>query len=766
MPISFTDATNASPQFLTPAPFINITKDFDKQGDGEIIGARYSITLTGKLIADRGSPIGISSAQTEGSFLTSAADAYQEVSTGVPIPNDRWYESLQIKQKALANLISKLHEGAYLEVTSPGNVGTGFSAFVKFDSLDLPGHAPGQPYLSDYTINLTADYIVGPDGKVDENDFENQGLWLVSASSENWDISEIDKKVYDWQDATSGGDEVLYKPLSNRTLYQLTRTLSATGKSKFIRTNTKADGLLANDLGATDDPSTDTRKFNQKYAPNGKAWQQARGYVYDVIKYGDNFLTGKDGTSYNTTKDDSYACYDRVGNRLYSAGGKGRASSTGYHTSGTCAEIGGTWMKKQKPVVPTGNSSTGPTGVVDVDDPHLFGLNLPNPITHGADHQYVGFDYKRNQSVDVRSGTYSITETWVLAPANSQATESISFDFSEDEQGVVSCTVNGTIEGLYATQGRDGSITDPPALGVNFGVGTAPVPPYGTYNGPEGSENSKMIAAEVRYNSIIALMYQTVYQEMSRMIDLSGLSVNPQPVSRSVAKQPDTGTISYSTSYSTRTVNFIPFVKTEDISLNDTYPGMVAAQHQVLGRRNGPVLQSIGTQTAWSRSLNISCTVDTHRPYLCIDDANEVHPITDSLSCGNTPDQYGGFLQWIENPNSIVNSAGTNKFMSQTRPSAGIGTHGSNFSSGLNGAQRAAIVTLINSFNPINMGLYGVKKGYTEAPSESWNPKTGQWTYSVNWIYEMKDPYAFPSTDYLNGAHNDNLNGPYPGMLI
>ena len=763
MPVSLTDATNADPQFLTPAPFINITKDFDKQGDGEIIGARYSITLTGKLIADRGSPIGISAtSDNEGTFLTSATDALQEESSGVPIPADRWYESLQIKQKALSNLISKLNEGAYLEVTSPGNVGTGFSAFVKFESVDLPGHAPGQPYLSDYTINLTADYIVGPDGNVAEDDFENQGLWLVSAAGETWDISEIDKKVYDWQDARGGGDQALYKPLSNRTLYQLTRTLSATGKSKFIRTTTKADGLLENDLGATDDPSSDTRKFNQKYAPNGKAWQQARGYVYDVIKYGDNFLTGKDDTSYSKTEADVEACYDRVGNRLYNAGGEGRVPETSAHTSGTCDEVGGVWMKKQKPVVPTGNSSSGPTGTVDVDDPHLFGLNLPNPITHDVDNRYIGFDYKRSQSVDIKGGTYSVTESWILAPADSQATESISFDFSEDEQGVVSCSVNGTIEGLYATQGRDGSITDPPALGVNYSVGTKGT----TYNGPEGSDNGKMIAAEVRYNSIQALMYQTVHNEMSRMIDLSGLSVNPQPISKSVAKQPDTGTISYSMSYTTRTVNFIPFVKTEDISLNDTYPGMVAAQHQVLGRRTGPVLQSIGTQTQWSRSLSINCTVDTHRRYLCIDSQNEVHPITDETSCAATPDPYSGYLQWIPNPNSIVNYSGTNKFMSQTRPSAGIDTYGTNFPAGLNGAQRAAIVTLINSFNPINMGLYGVKKGYTEAPTESWNPKTGQWSYSVNWIYEMKDPYAFPTTDYLNGAFNDNLNGPYPGMLI
>jgi methylenetetrahydrofolate reductase (NADPH) len=49
---------------------------------------------------------------------------------------------------------------------------------------------------------------------------------------------------------------------------------------------------------------------------------------------------------------------------------------------------------------------------------------------------------------------------------------------------------------------------------------------------------------------------------------------------------------------------------------------------------------------------------------------------------------------------------------------------GTNFPAGLNGSQRAAIVTLINSFSPANMGLFGVKKYFTEAPTESWNPKT------------------------------------------
>ena len=57
MTVTITDLRTDQENYLIPAPFVNITKNFDKQGDGEIIGVTYAISLTGTLLADRGSPL-------------------------------------------------------------------------------------------------------------------------------------------------------------------------------------------------------------------------------------------------------------------------------------------------------------------------------------------------------------------------------------------------------------------------------------------------------------------------------------------------------------------------------------------------------------------------------------------------------------------------------------------------------------------------------------------------------------------------------------
>ena len=57
MPISYHVHGQANPFFITPCPFINLNKNYIKTGNGEIIGITYSITLTGTLVANHGSPL-------------------------------------------------------------------------------------------------------------------------------------------------------------------------------------------------------------------------------------------------------------------------------------------------------------------------------------------------------------------------------------------------------------------------------------------------------------------------------------------------------------------------------------------------------------------------------------------------------------------------------------------------------------------------------------------------------------------------------------
>ena len=869
--------------YLVPAPFVSISKSFQKQGDGEILGSSYAITLEGTLVADRGSPTGtgtfISEPQgTEADPMgcsvscgdEECASEYECIAAGGEwnsgdldaiesgLGELDWYQKLQNKQKALSNLIAKMNSGAWLEVLPPTEVeSAGFSCHVKLESVDLPTHDPGNPYLCTYTINLTADYIDGPAATPKDNDdWEQVSKWLVSSASETWEITE-DKAVYhrhkipidpstqtrygptgggfteseeevesegeegeEYDSHTKDAGRIFEK---NKT-YILTRTMSATGKNKFARNNV-ADGL-------------DVDNYSQQYAANGKAWQQARGFIYDSARqdpteeflgYGQRFIFGGNDKEYT--------------------GGV----PTGAKVTATEASGEGEDAVEASDAALTGSDT-------DADDVHLFAMNLPVPNNTTDDkNTYKPYDYKRVQSADVRGGSFSITETWVLAPKFSRATETMDFSLQEDTNtGVVTITVNGTIQGLL-----DNSGLSPTETTTTEGEGedettttTTTVPPDRKadrvtnvkedfhYEGTDVTTNSKYQNALDHYEEIMPLMFQTVTGVLNDIPDYQGVHVNPTPNSKSIAQQVGTGTITYSLSYTTENLNFIPYIRRESFSVNDTYPGHVAAQHVVLGRKLGPLMQSIGTQTLWQRDLTISCSCNVTREYMCVTNRNQLIPsVGDQETCINNK------MQWVANPNFVdvlgsfskcsveghtsqdeCESAGgkweedpavtfTNDMILAKPGDANAGSEitGSCEPSGpttqeecedpeWEGAwtesssradkpatrriQANAIKKLIDSFDPktyfLTNGREGatkrVRKRFMNAPQESWDFKTGAWSYSISWIYEINDPYAFPTEDYVDPnivqpeaeegeeveevKQTDGMEHPYPGQGI
>ena len=79
MPVTFTDKFNKL-NYLIPAPMVNISKEYDRTGDGAIIGVRYPITLSGTLVAHAGVP------DYSGSFVNGAGAQYtSDVDDGVHV---------------------------------------------------------------------------------------------------------------------------------------------------------------------------------------------------------------------------------------------------------------------------------------------------------------------------------------------------------------------------------------------------------------------------------------------------------------------------------------------------------------------------------------------------------------------------------------------------------------------------------------------------------------------------------------------------------
>jgi hypothetical protein len=740
MPVYLSGRVSNQRNHLIPAPFVSISKNYDKDGTGEILGVSYSIQLTGTMVADRGSP------KANGVFIQGAGvDVYYGFTA------NEYHQALLNKGKALMNMFSKVYDGQLLTIDSPmfGNP-QGISCYVTVESVDLPGHAEGDPYKMPYTINLSTNALFGPnDVPFDSDDYELAENWMIRTATETWGIEEVDKQIYTRHGIDGGvalddagaarGVGFKGELVNSKKLFQLTRNMSATGKNKFLRTS-KSEGVSADDNWST------------VYAPNGRAWQQARGYLYDKIKYGNHYLFGKDDTEFVAGLPD-----------------------------------GGVANVTDK----------------DADDVHLFSMNFPTPNTEPDPlKQYVAFNYKRLSSVDINSGSFNVTETWYLAPSAAKAMETMDFSITEESEGDGSITisVNGTIEGL-----GDNADTINVAQAGNQDRAVKRDAIEGDrvfdYLGAGGFvKNSKWQNAIEHYEKVMPTLYKTVVEMLNDLPEYVTFNVNPVPESKSVTEQPGTGTITYNISFTTKdgaNGKYIPYCRTEDWTVNDTYPGMVIAQHTVLGRRVGPVLQSINTQTQWQRDFSITANFDVNRGMLCVDAADQIQNVGDQAKCLATVDSFGSLMKWIQNPNFVdarsflmfddystdfINAkpgaANPTVNLGVCNPEADpatsltitseaecdaltpagswnpngnpIGHH-----SGTSLIQSQAIKKLIDSFDPKTYLITGpnnpkrVHKRFVNPPQESWNPKTGDWSFSVSWIYEINDPYAFPSGDYV-----------------
>ena len=896
MPVTYQPPGFNDAMYLSPAPFVDISKEYDKMANGEIIGVRYSITLTGTLIADKGSPRHrnasdlFTATNTTGALnhddntdITNGRKVDDNVAenvvpsldtnTGLPgldfitssdvaggvdpdmteggydpanlgMNPEQWYLALQRKQIAIMNLFSKETEGGELVIKAPSaGSAEGWRFYPRIVSVDFPSHDPGQPNIAPYTISLEADYVVGPDGISDLDDFrhniDNAGRknrWLVTDASESWEIEESDhfairgigKDNASFSGAnarsqiTSGTEDLDKDDIGDviqsfDKVYVLTHTISATGKARFNdgfgRESTGIDNTALNAATRLQDD-----KFSKQYQTDangntiGEAWQQARGFINDKLEYqrARRFTEGDD-----LTEDSASITFGQKFN--------------------------------------------------DLD---FLGMNIPSDNNATPYENYKGFNYTRTQSVDKSGGSFSITETWVLAPEGNKVIQQFSFDVSDSEDGLVEVSVSGSIQGLNdifasftAVTDEDSGSFDEDTFRDEFSELSQPSPQMDISDDTTPTDssdntsltNSQYENAELHYNEIHGMIYRIAENYVNRLRRYNhydkttqegtrtnkdgkgyiyGVKLHPKATSSSVAMQPSTGIITYSMSFNNRKMNFIPYVISEDIDVQDTYPGQVFGSTAVIGRAGGPVLQDIGTQTQWERSLSITCQVDVHNYYVVDDYDYGMANITDTsgdidgidfddatdginktktlknpnrlddqyrattqeydgdtrheglveeqqgddvvkrteLQVGNFDDTAGATFNNIEQGNTTTN---INGYGHPYKDSTGIRSWVSPLAKrpSQNEAQFEAIKEIIDAYRPIK-GIEGVLKVFMNAPSESWNPKTGSWSWNVSWVYEVtNDLYGGSYTKHgwdstnLKQYHN-RARYPYPGATF
>lgn len=274
------------------------------------------------------------------------------------------------------------------------------------------------------------------------------------------------------------------------------------------------------------------------------------------------------------------------------------------------------------------------------------------------------FNHTVTENFSVTEGSYSLSETFLVCSggSNSGAMESYTMQISTDHQNpFVNVSINGNIQGLALR-------------------------PSGEYR-PLIGESGKYDMAIKHWGKIsgsgIFGISSPIYKRANNAV---GVALNSQPKSISIGLNKIQGTIDYTIEFDNRPSNFISGVSYESVSINDTYPGDVFATIPVIGRKQGPIFQSMGTRTEYRRDVSLEFILD----------------------------YYDTFY-----PSGQIDAG---KYAMLKKPI-------------LYDPYRTQIVNFISGVSP--MSEPGIRKYFMNPTTESWSPKEGRYSLNLSWTYEL-----------------------------
>jgi hypothetical protein len=291
--------------------------------------------------------------------------------------------------------------------------------------------------------------------------------------------------------------------------------------------------------------------------------------------------------------------------------------------------------------------------------------------------RYKGYNHSITENIDRVAGSYSVSETWLLSQED--AYENYKMSISSSLGGpFVNVSIDGAIKGLSLI------VPSGTVYGGESNLTADPFPAtFNDYRQPATPPNTAYQNALNKYYSVSNFgrfgLISDIYKRANASV---GANLNSQPKSISLGLNEFTGEITYNVEFDNRPLNLISGVLTENISVNDTYPGDVFAMIPVIGRATGPILQYIGGRTEYKRDVGIEFVVDY------------------------TDIPYG-----LDRTRYLL-----------SKPS-------------LNEPIRSQINNVIATLSPANEP--GIRKYFLNPPSESWNPKEGRYSLNLSWVYEL-----------------------------
>lgn len=340
------------------------------------------------------------------------------------------------------------------------------------------------------------------------------------------------------------------------------------------------------------------------------------------------------------------------------------------------------------------------------------------------------YNHLRTTNFSEIEGTYEINDTWLGMPTGIKYVEDYSIESSTDDRNIKTVRVQGTIKGLMIDNlnimsGVSGLVPDSTGI-IDLSYAMSP--------GETG--NSKIVQTRqdelskrsldqnfysAKYNNAASgwindikpylyrrasmtinsadrtkdyvnpLLSNNTQSKPNNPIYCREASLNIIPVSTTEGHDPRKGTITYSYEFNNR-FRFLSGVLSENITMNDTGPIEVINQAFVLGRRLGPVLQSLGTYTNPTKSINIEIVV-------------------------SPPTGAGGFF--ITNSNCPLYTGGTT-YQGIEDMVKGFAPFGERTNTVFGGVNRSAIPGQV----------------FKTQDDQNWVPTEGRYTRNVSWVYQ------------------------------
>jgi hypothetical protein len=235
MPVHVTHKTTGDTCALIPAPFVNISRDAIKTGDGRLIGFNFSITLKGTLLDSKGSPVARKNNTDlfvfeDPSVSSSLGGPYGEFYIGSTagtgsralsqiVSLDKKMKSLLRKQEAIRSLFSQ--DGQTIEIVP---VDGDHPIKLNPRVLSIEFSEGNWVERCEYTIQLEADtlYAEGFSNKRDDDSDPAEAHIMgsgdyISAFAEDWSIE--------------NNEQAESNTIPNT--YRMTHNINATGKRHY-----------------------------------------------------------------------------------------------------------------------------------------------------------------------------------------------------------------------------------------------------------------------------------------------------------------------------------------------------------------------------------------------------------------------------------------------------------------------------------------------------------------------------------------------------